>query len=131
MCDAREEEVNQSQVGQCQVKQSEQGEWVVNLNGWQRLGVVASVLWGISAAFYERSSQVSRVTSFHESEIRSCMPELSKVCIDAANEFYSSQLALSSGAVSNIVVVAVGPVLAGWAVAYLVVKVFRWVKAGF
>ncbi len=103
----------------------------MKLNGWQRIGVVASVLWGVGAAIYERSGQVSMANAFHESALRNCLPEFADACTNRASNTYGNLLALDFVKTSDIVFVAVGPVLAGWAFAYLIVKVVRWVKAGF
>ncbi len=103
----------------------------MKLNGWQRIGVVASVLWGVGAAIYERSGQVNMANAFYESALRNCSPELANACTNRATDTYVNLLALNFVEVSNIVFVAIGPVLAGWALAYLIVKVVRWVKAGF
>lgn len=103
----------------------------MKLNGWQRIGVVASFLWAIGAAVYERSGQVSVATAFHKSALSNCLPEFTGACIDAAHERYRNLLSLDFVTVSNIVSVAIGPVIAGWILAYLIVKIVRWVKAGF
>jgi hypothetical protein len=103
----------------------------MKLNGWQRIGVVASALWAIGAAIYERSSQVSEATTFHKSALSNCLPEFTGACIDAAHENYRSLLSLDFVSMSNIVFVAIGPVLLGWFLAYLIVKTIRWIKAGF
>ena len=103
----------------------------MKLNGWQRIGVVASALWAIGAAIYERAGQVSEATAFHKSALSNCLPEFTGACIDAAHERYRGLLSLDFASVSNIVFIAIGPILLGWVLAYLIVKIARWVKAGF
>lgn len=103
----------------------------MKLNGWQRIGVVASAFWAIGAAIYERIGQVSEATTFHVSALSNCLPEFYGACTDAAHEKYRILLSLGFDSVSNIVFVAIGPVLLGWVLAYLVVKIARWVNAGF
>ena len=103
----------------------------MNLNGWQRIGVVVSALWAVAAVIYERGAQMRSATLFHEGALRLCMPEFAKTCTDAADETFSMMLSLHSIALANIAAMAIGPVLAGWAFAYLIVKIWRWVKAGF
>ena len=103
----------------------------MKLNGWQRIGVIASALWAIGAAIYERSGQVGDATRIHQSTLSNCSPEFTVACTDAADEKYRVLLALDFVSVSNIVFIAIGPVLLGWVSAYLIVKIVRWVKAGF
>ena len=103
----------------------------MKLNGWQRIGVVASSLWAIGAAIYERNGQVNSATQMFEFDYGHCLPELVKACTDKADASFSNHLALDFVSVSNIVFVAIGPVLAGWVLAYLIVKIVRWVTAGF
>ena len=52
----------------------------MKLNGWQRIGVVASVLWAIGAAIYERTSQVSTATEFYKNALSNCPMELYGAC---------------------------------------------------
>lgn len=103
----------------------------MKLNGWQRIGVVASFLWVVGSAFYERGRQVSVATEFHKSALSNCLPEFTGACIDAAHKNYGNLLSLNFVSVSGIVFVAIGPVLAGWVSAYLILKIVRWVKAGY
>lgn len=103
----------------------------MKINGWQRIGVVASALWAVGAAIYERGGQVRAATAFHQSALNNCLPEFTGACIDMAHANYRDLLSLNFGYVSNIVFIAIGPVLAGWVLAYLLVKIVRWVKAGF
>lgn len=102
----------------------------MKLNGWQRIGVVASALWAIGAAINVRSDQVSFAKTIRSSALSNCSP-FTEACIDKAHEKYVSLLSLDFDSVFHIVFVAVWPVLLGWVLAYLIVKIVRWVKAGF
>ena len=103
----------------------------MKLNGWQRIGVVASVLWAIGAAIYERTSQVSTATEFYKNALSNCPIELYGACSQKTTETYKSLLFFDSVKVADIVFVAIGPVISGWILAYLTVKIVCWVKAGF
>ena len=103
----------------------------MKLNGWQRIGVVASFLWAIGASIYERMGQVKVATTYYESAVKNCNGELIRTCLDAAKETYKDLLFFDSVKVADIVLVAIGPVISGWILVYLTVKIVRWVKAGF
>ena len=103
----------------------------MNINARQRIGVVASALWVIGAAIYERTGQVGEAITSYKNALGNCLPEFTHACTDAAHEKYRGLLSLHFVSVSNIVYIAIGPVLLGWVLAYLIVKIARWVKAGF
>ena len=103
----------------------------MKLNGWQRIGVVASAVWCIGAAFYVRSEQAQLATAFHARRLNDCLPEFTKLCTDRAHEIFQKNLSLDSISVINIAFASIGPVIAGWVLAYLTLKVVQWVKAGF
>lgn len=103
----------------------------MKLNGWQRIGVVASVLSGIAGAIYERNKQIGFANDFLNSSINRCLPSDADACVELAYKTHSNLLALDGAGISNILFVALGPIIAGWLLAYMLLKVFRWVKAGF
>lgn len=103
----------------------------MKLNGWQRIGVVVSIIWGIGAAIYERKHQVDSVNDIWLARLSQCSPAFSDECFDLASKQHAELLALNSSNVSNILYVSLGPILVGWLTAYLAIKVFFWVKTGF
>ena len=103
----------------------------MKLNGWQRIGVVASVLWAIGGSIYERNAQVNDAAKYYELAVKNCFGELIRTCLDTTKETYKSLLFFDAVKVADIVLVAIGPVISGWILVYLTVKIVRWVKAGF
>jgi hypothetical protein len=104
----------------------------VNPNGWQRIGIVASVLWVIGAAIYVRSTQVQIATELNSIQINMCLPNNAiDTCLKLATEAFKDNLKISGGHLSNILFSAVAPVAAGWIFCYLFAKVFNWVLVGF
>jgi hypothetical protein len=112
------------------------------LNGWQRIGVIASVLWILAAGSYTYISEFAKVSNpyvplyvqclsdahdnrtkdenAYQEALRQCQKDLNKSSAWASSE-------------ARIVAafVALVPVILGWAVAYLALFLTRWVRRGF
>lgn len=101
----------------------------MQINGWQRVGVVLSVLWAIGAAIYIRNIQVENADSLFQMEYSECLSEkIGSGCIDKV----SLQNAMDVTANwSDVTFFAFAPVIAGWLMAYIALKTFRWIKVGF
>jgi hypothetical protein len=112
-------------------QKSQQRKRNMQLNGWQRIGVVVSIIWGIGAAIYERKSQVDSVNDIWLARLSECLPVFSDGCFDLKSKQYAELLALNSSNVSDVLYLSLGPILVGWLTAYLATKIFIWVKAGF
>ena len=97
-----------------------------HLNMWQRLGVVASVIWAIGAysvAYTRQSAQALDLAWFPCNGgdwTRAAPPH----CGDAEYAL------LMNDAWAGSLFVAVAPVFAVWLLAYMVIWVARWVWAG-
>jgi hypothetical protein len=95
----------------------------MKLNGWHRIGVVLSVLWAIVAFCWTRSIQVK---NGHEL-FRSCLYKTTSYC-----ENISLQSALDETANwTDVTFFSLFPIVIGWILAFLSVKVFKWIKTGF
>ena len=101
----------------------------MKLNGWKRLGVVASVLWVPIGFFWGNSIGI------HEGDpavasLKSCMErgEDWKLCESLFSNEYTveTQYHWLYG-----VVLMVLPIIFAWLFAWVVIKVFRWVQIGF
>lgn len=103
----------------------------MRLNGWQRIGAVLSVLWALGAAIYERNEQVKSAETLYQSQASNCFAgqaDSSKECLDKV----SLQGLMDATAYwPDVAFYAFGPVIAGWLVALIALRVFRWISAGF
>jgi hypothetical protein len=98
----------------------------MRLNGWQRIGIVASVVWAIggprmnvaNASFIGRVLDVDRANNDFDR------------CRERAKDAYDSvpRYPLLS---ANGAFVALVPVALGWLIAYALVYLGRWIRAGF
>ncbi len=108
---------------------------LTNINGWQRLGIVVSVLWIIGAALFQRTSDVDRAQDFMNETYQTCI-DLKKQhndfnfgpCMDEAEKNYAIFVKDSWG---NVAFTALAPIPIGWLLAYTVIGIFRWVRRGF
>jgi hypothetical protein len=89
----------------------------MRLNGWQRIGIVASVIWAIGAPIYLGLCR----------DVPSNDPQQ---CFQTASRHFNAvtryPLFSANGAVAALV-----PVGLGWLFAYALVYLVRWIRAGF
>jgi hypothetical protein len=109
-------------------------KWIQNSNGWQRIGVVQSVLWILYAAFAERKFQMDSAGVLYQAAVGECTrgaPSEFAQCMGKIDEQYRVWLSIGGSELINIFVMAFGPVILGWLFVWLAVIVYRWVRAGF
>lgn len=107
------------------------------LNMWQRLGFIASVLWMVGGGFWQRTSDVSFAydRSFAQylacSEVASQLPSGTQAAnAKCMSDALATQQIWLEGSWGNVAIFAIAPVLLAWALAFIVLWLFRWVKAG-
>ncbi len=101
----------------------------MRLNGWQRIGLVLSVLWALGAAIHERNKQVDAAHELFQSQYRMCLEQA-----DAAKNCDNVSLQVAMDATAywpDVAFYAFGPVMAGWLVVLITLRTFRWVSVGF
>lgn len=129
----------------------------MKLGGWQRIGIIASVLWALGAGIAERVSQVDHSYHYFTVSMDTICPMARKSagstamssdilvgqqagsdaytrCLSSAHrtaEEMRSWESLNGQAGVAILAVGILPVIAGWVLAYLGRRLFFWVKAGF
>lgn len=103
-----------------------------NLNMWQRLGVVASILWTLAGGLWEltsRSDTANRMVQLSYSACLGVEPGMShpEIC---SSEMPRNIAIWREGIWGDVAVFAFGPVLLAWFVAYLAIWIGRWVLTG-
>jgi hypothetical protein len=103
---------------------------IMRLNGWQRIGLVLSVLWALGAGIHERNKQANAANELFQSQYRMCLEQADPV--KNCNDTVSLQAAMDATAYwPNVAFYAFGPVIAGWFVVLITIRTFRWVSDGF
>jgi hypothetical protein len=105
----------------------------MKLDGWKRIGIVASVVWAVGA--YAHTFDVQSESDIHMSTI------LTESCIDANHGSDPGDKCSKEGdqelrdqyhyEVEDAALVALVPIPFGWGFVYLVLLTFRWIKRGF
>lgn len=105
----------------------------MRLNGWQRIGIVASVVWTIGAPIYMDHAAQQEAGDAFDLSYRACRDVPSNdpdECFQRANRAYNTvpRYPLLS---ANAAVAALVPVGLGWLLVYALVYLVRWIRAGF
>ena len=111
----------------------------VKLNGWKRIGIVASVAWILCAGIHTYDSETDRDSDFIVSSHVKCDGDLAGLTggawqkgFDECNRIADDSLALAiSNDRFNAALVAFIPVPLGWGLVYSALFLVRWVKRGF
>jgi len=109
----------------------------MRLNGWQRIGIVASVIWAIGAPFYldqAAQQEASAVFSRNYNLCRDNPSNSSDRCYDQAKRLEKDivpRYRLLPPDTANVASVSLVPIVLGWLLAYALVYLVRWIWAGF
>jgi hypothetical protein len=105
----------------------------MRLNGWQRNGIVASVIWAIGAPIYLDHAAEQKATEAFMRYYEACRDVPSSdpdQCFQRASRVSDTvppyRVLSANGAVAALV-----PVGLGWLLAYALVYLVRWIRAGF
>jgi hypothetical protein len=114
---------------------------MMKLNGWKRIGIIASVVWILGAGAHTYDSEIHRASDLiADTHVRcdSNLPSDSKderayeAGFEKCNKEAEDSLALAiSNAWFSAALVAFVPVPFGWGFVYLALFLVRWVKRGF
>lgn len=106
----------------------------MKLNRWQRIGVVLSVVWALGAAYYERSSQMESGQKWMEISSQSCHDSnalaINPPKKDCSKEWEKDFQMFMTPNWEVIAFISIAPIPIGWGVAFLLIRIYRWVKAG-
>ena len=121
----------------------------MELNGWQRIGLVASLLWALGGGWYERERQTQQASRIYMVSVTDLCPSIPDEaatpenlinnsrnvayfkCLNDASKRYESQRALDSGAIRNILMFSLLPIPLAWLLVYLGLRTYRWIRVGF
>ncbi|WP_443749691.1 hypothetical protein [Asticcacaulis solisilvae] len=106
------------------------------LNGWQRIGVIASVIWIVAAGVGERIREQKYFEDLEYASVSVCeqkwqyepMPSPDPCIEDGVNTYFNN---LKAAGWSGPLIAAFLPVAVGWGLTYLILALARWVRRGF
>jgi hypothetical protein len=105
------------------------------MNGWQRIGIVLSLLWILGAGLYQRSSDMQRAGDMGGWAMDVCnRSQTAKGSSDfsrCSGEFEKMFYTFAEGSWGNVAFVALAPIPFAWLVAYIIVWLTRWIRRGF
>ena len=107
---------------------------MMKLNGWKRIGVIASAVWIIGAGYSTLVVTENSAMKFHNALVQQCMAppndwgEIYKSCLKNADDYTMEMLPSER---TEAALVAFVPVPLGWGFTYLVLFLVRWIKRGF
>jgi len=112
---------------------------MMNVNGWQRIGVIASVIWILCAWVHTFDSEIDSaskgIAAIHvvcDSELAGKSGDAWKKGFDECNKQATDSIAEAmTNARLSATVVGLVPVPLGWGFTYLILFLVRWVKRGF
>jgi hypothetical protein len=103
-----------------------------SLNGWQRVGVVLSVLWFFIAGISQRSYDVNKAYEFAHGSSSICYESHKDGNSDNCRQRFSEDYRLMlDGSWGNVIFMAIVPIPIFWGIVILIIKVYRWIKKGF
>ena len=96
---------------------------------WQRLGIVASVLWALIAGLYSLESTTDQAMNFAQASYNLCLEAPTPVK-DCSTQFLTDFHSNDSILWPRAGLVALLPIPLAWLFCYIVFWVSRWVLAG-
>jgi hypothetical protein len=105
----------------------------MKFNGWQRIGIVASVVWILGTGFYTLSVDGNRDLSLASGMTLDCENsnngrDTNGECSKIGETFAMGMLPVER---EHAAIVAFIPVPLGWGAAYLLLFLVRWIRRGF
>lgn len=107
-----------------------------SLNGWQRIGVVLSIIWFFGAGITQRVSDVNKAEFHADLSSRICYDSyknsLPGADLEECNRKYKESYDIwIDGSLGSVIFMAIVPIPLFWGIIILLIKVYRWIWRGF
>jgi hypothetical protein len=103
----------------------------LRLNGWQRIGIVLSILWIVGVLIYTWDSYRD-MTARHDKLHYSCLFSLdTKVTKETCDEVYDVSQMVTASVSQEKLLRGLAPIPIAWLLVYIVVWTVRWIRRGF
>jgi len=102
----------------------------MKLNRWQRTGIVISVCWMLGAGIYARMEEIHTAQEIAGASYGQCIYSHPSTMDYCSEKFSQDFKLLSKPYWFEVAWLALVPVLLGWGISFLFIRIYRWVKAG-
>jgi len=104
----------------------------MRLGGWQRIGILLSVAWAVAGPAYLNGRVFDNAIEEYGFTYHECREAQGVGCAERADEM--RKIAMHNFAPIGSLgwaLVATVPVVLGWIFVYIIVGLWRWIRAGF
>ena len=101
----------------------------ISLNGYQRIGILLSIIWMVAGYNLQNRSNYKDAYSFSESQYNQCVAF--KYSEQSCYDRKENDFKLIMENVPNPLETAIIPIPIGWIVIYLIIGIYKWIRAGF
>ena len=104
------------------------------LSGWQRIGVVVSIIWLIGSLIYTVNTQYNNKFVLYSTIYDLCKMEKNadyKRCNEGFEANLKKYLKADWTDLADLFFISIVPIPVGWLVSWGVIRVYRWIRAGF
>jgi len=102
----------------------------VRLNGWQRIGALASDVWVLAGSVYLINKDTHHATKQASLSMKACYQAGRKDCLKVYDATYAASRDVKA-TWGNWAMLAFVPIVAAWLVVWGTVTLLRWIRAGF
>jgi len=101
----------------------------MRLDGWQRIGIVVSIVWAVAAAICQRNADIERAQDFTKFAFKVCAdarsPGRDKDAPSCSQESETHKAVWLAGSWGNVALVALVPIAFGWLSVYTIFGIRR------
>jgi hypothetical protein len=107
----------------------------ISVNGYQRIGIIVSVIWALFLAVFFLNSQLEPPRRIYDGAVAICTEQPwaeRKACNDRALEtFIDLSQSAKAAFWKGLPIAEVATIALGWLIVYLLIWLTRWVRRGF
>jgi hypothetical protein len=108
----------------------------MRISGWHRIGVVASVIWAISAGAYKYKSDYHLADSAASAVGQECLLGLDgnasgQAALNCVGNEIDLRRNLLSDGFDDRIAFCILPIILGWIIFYAAYGIWIWIRAGF
>jgi hypothetical protein len=113
----------------------------MRLNGWQRIGLVLSIAWALAGGFWANKDQLDYAGTLTSSQLDACVSQnksrygeygpYEQVWTPCWNQYGANFERNAKGHWVVAALFAFVPLPIAWLLAYALVYLVRWIRAGF